>query len=285
MIGIYHSKDLDGFTSGTIIKLKYPEAKMIGYNYGEILDIDTKGEPIIIADVSFPMKNMFELAKLSNWQLTWIDHHISTINDYNSYVESNESFCNAVLENGIAACEGTWKHLFPNIEIPLAVKLLGEYDTWRNSDKERWNNEILPFQFGMRIYCNSLETFPIDVFENEKLVKQIINDGLIVLKYQSQSNEFQCKKAAFEFEFNGLRAICLNGGGFNLDVFKSVYDENIHDIMIPFQFNGKNWSFSLYTTKDDIDCSKIAKLYGGGGHKKASGFQIDDIRKIFSNII
>jgi hypothetical protein len=130
-----------------------------------------------------------------------------------------------------------------------------------------------------------LETFPIDVFENEKLVKQIINDGLIVLKYQSQSNEFQCKKAAFEFEFNGLRAICLNGGGFNSDVFKSVYDENIHDIMIPFQFNGKNWSFSLYTTKDDIDCSKIAKLYGGGGHKKASGFQIDDISKIFSNII
>lgn len=31
MIGLYHSEDLDGFTSGAIIKLKYPEAKMIGY--------------------------------------------------------------------------------------------------------------------------------------------------------------------------------------------------------------------------------------------------------------
>jgi oligoribonuclease NrnB/cAMP/cGMP phosphodiesterase (DHH superfamily) len=227
---------------------------------------------------------MVKVAQLSNWQLTWIDHHISAINDYKEFIGEGESFCNAVLENGIAACEGTWKHLFPEKQMPLSVNLLGEYDTWRNADKQRWNNEILPFQFGMRLYCNSVDSFPIEVFENEELVKQIIHEGLTVLKYQSQVNELQCKKASFETEFNGLRAICLNGGGFNSDVFKSVYDESKHDIMMPFQFDGKKWTISLYTTKDEVDCSVIAKANGGGGHKKAAGFQVEDISKVFSQI-
>lgn len=284
MIGVYHNRDLDGFTSGAIIKLKYPDAKMVGYDYGETFEQEVTGEPIIMAGVSLPMKTMVKIAQLSNWQLTWIDHHISAINDYKEFVGDSETFCNAILENGIAACEGTWKHLFPDKQIPLAVKLLGEYDTWRNADKQRWESEILPFQFGMRLYCNSVDSFPIEVFENEELVKQIIHEGLTVLKYQSQVNEWQCKKASFETEFNGLRAICLNGGGFNSDVFKSVYDENRHDIMMSFQFDGNKWTISLYTTKDDVDCSAIAKTNGGGGHKKAAGFQVEDISKVFSQI-
>ncbi len=32
---------------------------------------------------------------------------------------------------------------------------------------------------------------------------------------------------------------------------------------------------SLRTEKEDVDVSKIAKLFGGGGHKKAAGFTID----------
>lgn len=284
MIGIYHSRDLDGFTSGAIIKRKYPEAKLVGYDYGQPFEQEVTGEPIIMADVSLPMKTMLKIAQLSNWQFTWIDHHISAINDYKEFVGNGESFCNAILENGIAACEGTWKHLFPDVEMPLAVKLLGEYDTWRNQDKDRWENEILPFQFGMRQHCNSAETFPIEVFENEQLVRDIINQGVTVLKYQAQVNQLQCKKASFETEFNGLRAICLNGGGFNSDVFKSVYDEDKHDIMIPFQFDGTKWVISLYTTKENVDCSVIAKTNGGGGHKKAAGFQTEDISKVFSKI-
>lgn len=284
MIGVYHNKDLDGFTSGAIIKLKYPDAKMVGYDYGMPFEMDITGEPMIMADVSLPMKTMLKIAQLTNWQFTWIDHHISAINDYKEFVGEGETFCKAILENGIAACEGTWKYLHPDIEMPLAVKLLGEYDTWRNADKKHWDEEVLPFQFGMRLYCNSVETFPTDILVDENKVLRIINEGKLVLKYQSQVNELQCKKAAFEMEFEGLRAICLNGGGFNSDVFKSVYDENKHDIMMPFQFDGKKWTISLYTTKDEVDCSILAKSKGGGGHKKAAGFQVENISTIFSLI-
>lgn len=288
MICIYHNRDLDGFTSGAIVKLKYPETKMIGHDYGQAFNLGViENEPVIMADISLPMEDMVKVAKASGWQLTWIDHHISAIKDYEQFVGNGETFCKAVLENGIAACEGVWKYLFPDRNMPETIKLLGEYDTWRNSCKDRWENKILPFQFGMRVYCNSVDSFPMELIECDNrdlelcMINPIISTGKAILEYQLQVNELQCKKAAFEVDFQGLRAICLNGGGFNSDVFKSVYDENKHDIMIPFQFDGKKWTVSLYSTKDEVDCSVIAKANGGGGHKKAAGFIVDDIKYIF----
>jgi oligoribonuclease NrnB/cAMP/cGMP phosphodiesterase (DHH superfamily) len=282
MICIYHNRDLDGYTSAAIVKLKYPFAILIGYDYGQPFpwgDIP-KGMTVIMVDVSIPIIDMRALA-IRSGQFTWIDHHISAINEFNLEKGKDVDLksINAVLENGISACEGAWKYLFPDLRIPKAVQLLGEYDTWRNSDKQRWENEILPFQFGMRERCNSAETFPLWLLtqDDEEDIIEIIKQGKTILNYNAKVNEAQCKKNAFEIEFEGLRAICLNGGGFNSDVFKSVYDESKHDIMMPFQFNGKFWVISLYTTKDHIDCSVIAKSKGGGGHKKAAGFQTTDI--------
>lgn len=287
MIVIYHSKDLDGYCSGAICKLKYPDAKLIGFDYGQQLPMEDmpEDEPIIMIDVSLPIPEMTQLAKRSGWKLTWIDHHISAINDYKNYIGSGEGFCTAILENGIAACEGGWKYLFPNEQIPTAVKLLGEYDTWRNQDKERWDNAIMPFQYGMRMFCSSAETFPQELLKDyepvtDNPVYKIIHDGRLILSYQKTQNERACRMA-FETEFEGLRAICLNNGGANSQVFDSVYDESKHDVMIPFVFTGKHWTFSLYSTKDEVDCSVIAKSKGGGGHKKAAGFKTKDIPKEF----
>lgn len=289
MIAYYHNRDLDGFSSGAIMRRKFPNATFVGYDYGQPFEMPI-GVPVMMADVSLPMPTMFKIAQSSNFEFTWIDHHASAIQEYQKWLielnKGNEdktiSPIKAILQDGIAACEIAWRYFFPNEGMPLAIKLLGEYDTWRNQDKERWENEILPFQFGMRQVCNSLDTFPTELLEGGSgvMVKKIIENGKVILAYQSQVNEMQCKKA-FEFDFNGLPAICLNGGGFNSDVFKSVYDESKHDLMMPFQWTGKFWTISLYTTKDGVDCSAIAKQNGGGGHKKAAGFQVQDIRTIF----
>lgn len=289
MICIYHSKDLDGYCSGAIVKRKYPHAKMVGYDYGQPLEIEVTGEPIIMVDVSVPMGMMMKLSELSNHQLTWIDHHASAIKDYNEYIEKYSQgnkeavkvFCTAILQDGISACEGAWQFLFPKEPMPTAVKLLGEYDTWRNKDKDRWDNAIMPFQYGMRAFCQSPETFPHQLFDwydivTDNPVYNIIHDGKLILDYQKTQNERACK-SAFEITFEGLRAITLNNGGANSQVFESVYDESKHDVMIPFFFTGKYWTFSLYTTKPEVDCSIIAKSKGGGGHKKAAGFQLKDL--------
>lgn len=283
MIGIYHSRDLDGFASGAIIKRKYPEAKLIGYDYGQSIDLpEWHPEPIVMADVSMPMDKMVEIARLCNWQFTWIDHHKSAIKEYNDFTANGESFCKAVLQDGISAAEIAWKYFFPEEEMPEGILLLGEYDTWRNQDADRWENRIMPYQFGMRSICSSPETFPWDLVVGMFDVagtEEIIQKGKTILEYQRAQDERACK-SSFEAPFEGLRAICLNAGGVSSQTFKSVYDESKHDLMMPFFFNGSFWTVSLYTTKD-IDCSEIAKRKGGGGHRKAAGFQVQNITEIF----
>lgn len=298
MIGIYHSRDLDGYASGAIIKHKYPNAKLIGFDYGQELDFGSmkEDEPIIMSDVSVPIEDMEKLLLHSCFSFTWIDHHKSQILEFVKHCEIKDykekellkgmfKGINVHLHDGISACEGTWKYLFPDKPIPRGIFLLGEYDTWRNQDKNRWDNEILPFQYGMRMICNSAETFPTYLFENDyQFIEDVIEKGKTILKYQAQINETACK-AAFEHEFEGLRLICLNSSIFNSDVFKSVYDESKHDAMMPFKYDGvsKQWILSMYGTKD-IDLSVIAKKWGGGGHKSACGFQVKDITTIFKNI-
>src|ERR1700678_3200365 len=123
MICVYHNKDLDGYCSGAIVKLRYPAAKLIGFDYGMTLPMEEipEGEPIIMIDVSLPMQQMYELAAHSHWQLTWIDHHISAINAWEKEISQGEIFLKAVLQDGISACEGGWKYLFPDDPMPTAV--------------------------------------------------------------------------------------------------------------------------------------------------------------------
>ncbi len=279
----YHNRDLDGYCSGAIMKRKFPNAKIIGYDYGLPLEIPV-GIPIIMADVSLPMPTMFKIAQASGFNFTWIDHHVSAINEYKEFAKGKTDFLKPVLEEGFAACEIAWQYFFPDEDTPIAVTLLGEYDTWRRANQDHWDNFILPFQYGMRQICNSLDTFPMHLLQpgsHREQVDEIIKAGKLILRYQSQQDEYQCRIASFECEFEGLRAICLNGGGFNSNTFDSVYDESKHDVMMPFQWKKGQWAISIYTTKDDIDCSDIAKSNGGGGHKKAAGFQVDDIYSVF----
>jgi oligoribonuclease NrnB/cAMP/cGMP phosphodiesterase (DHH superfamily) len=286
MICIYHSRDLDGYCSGAIVKKKYPDATLIGYDYGKPIPWEQipLGEPIIMVDVSLPMVDMLVMAERSKRQFTWIDHHSSAIKDFNEFFIENDGLITPVLEDGIAACEGTWKYLFPDLESPLTVELLGKYDTWRNQDAHEWEKYILPFQYGMRRNIKDANSFPQHLLTNEVSpddIVEILRFGNVILNYQKEQNTM-AMRGSFVIEFKGLRALACNGGGFSSQAFESVYDEELHDCMMPFKYDGKKWQFSLYTTKD-IDLSILAKEMGGGGHKKACGFQLTELPTFLFN--
>lgn len=49
------------------------------------------------------------------------------------------------------------------------------------------------------------------------------------------------------------------------------------DVCITQCFDGKGWTVSLYSNKEDIDCSICAKIHGGGGHKGAAGCYFEQV--------
>lgn len=287
-----HSRDLDGHCSGAIVKKKYPDAEIIGYDYGEPFPWDKiSGKDVIMVDVSMSMEDMASIA-LSSKTFTWIDHHKSAIDDYaDNFQRKNHDNMIVFLRVGSAACELAWEHFFGEEGYnPFAVFLLGTYDVWRDEDKVFWNDQVMPFQYGMRLKCDSAASFPMQLLDDRipDEVRQIISVGNDILSYQKMQNKGSMK-GAFKSEVHGYQAICCNVGlvNFNSQTFSSVFNPEEHEIMIAFCYLGPlfdQWRVSFYTENPDIDCSVLAKKYGGGGHRGAAGCQVKDWRQVISNI-
>jgi len=276
----YHSADLDGHCSGAIIKQKYPECEMIGINYGDEFpwgDIK-EGEVVYMVDFCLqPFVDMDRLNSLCN--LHWIDHHITAIEEsrHPQFLASGGQF----LDIGRAGCELTWAYVHGSskpYEIPWPIYLLGRYDVWDHSD-----TEVLPFQYGMRQIEDTLpdnQEMWQKLFRGETDYLDIVTQGKLILAYEKSQNAKFCNAYAFETSLNGFTAICVNRGFINSKVFDSVFDPAIHALMITFvrmKLPARTWRVSVYAETDDIDCSAIAKVYGGGGHKNAAGFQCVDL--------
>lgn len=277
----YHKSDLDGICSGAIIKYKYPECEMIGVDYGDDinpLDHIDLGKECYVVDFAFSSEIMEKLFYKTH--LIWIDHHKSSFDIVNKINNSHGIVGTTIhgkREIGKAGCELTWEYLFPEREMPEAIQLLGRYDVWDNSAEWCWENRTLPFQYGMKSLNRSVDSkFWHLLFSDNRQINKIVDKGILILVYQKEQNKKILENNYFEREFQGLKAICLNNQVYNSQVFDSLWDEDKYDIMICFAYTGKHWKVSLYSTKDSVDCSELAKEFGGGGHKGAAGFILID---------
>jgi oligoribonuclease NrnB/cAMP/cGMP phosphodiesterase (DHH superfamily) len=265
----FYHRDMDGKCAGAIVfhktPLKYPE--MVDIDYKDILDLKTisPNEEIWIVDFSFKPEVMEEILKITQ-NIIWIDHHKTSM----EYKYSKE--LSGIRDNNFSGCELTWKFIHPEIPLPIIVEMLGRYDVW---DFSKWGEKLNQLQAGIRLW----ETEPshpnwTEWLKREASLDKELEGGYFALRYRNNQAISLIKALSFFAEFEGYSAVCCNAGLVSSQLFDSVKED--YDLMIPFYFDGKQWTVSLYTKKD-IDCSEIAKKYGGGGHKKAAGFQCKEL--------
>jgi len=284
----YHSADLDGHCSAAIVKDRYPEAELYPINYGDQFpwsDIHP-GEEVWMVDFHLDAPgSMFDLLMLCNGNLTWIDHHVSAIKQYQAeFAERGDAQgIPGKREVGKAACELTWeylhRHCIPqHFPVPKLVHLLGRYDVWDQSDQWAWDKEILPFQMGMRLGDTDPVTMCWDTLfeiirrgQEGQFIDSVIHNGEIVLAYQRNWNAAYMRSHAYEIEWNGIKCLVCNIGRANSQAFDSMFNPRDHDLMVAYScVKGHHYTVSLYS--DTVDCSKIAVANGGGGHRGAAGF-------------
>lgn len=277
MICIYHSRDLDGWVSAAIVRLKYPNVELIGWDYGQPLPILKDFDKLIMVDISFPPET---IGSLMSDRLIWIDHHISAINAMNDA---------ALDPNGIrdvkkAACELTWEYFFPDIKMPELVRLLGRYDCFghKGTDEEL---KVLEFQYGARqLIVNTDEAYSTllicrgngDWSFDGDVCDEIHSQGKAIYKYLcSEARLTYLRK--FEIWLDDKLFACVNAERFNPINFGINYHSDGYDGFACFWYDGKQFMYSLYNDNGDTDVSIIAKNRGGGGHKGASGFRSKEI--------
>lgn len=269
MICFYHKSDFDGICSAAIVKSVYPDIELYPIDHSDTLPIsviDKHKDLIIVVDFSFDMGTMITMHNTA-MDFIWIDHHKSAID---KYLEIPENF-DGLREIGQAACELTWQYFYEE-DMPTAVKLLGRYDVWQLTEIPN----ILEFQQGLKRYTFNPhdDIWQSLLWDDSNVITEIISHGKVILDYQRMENKKTMLSYAIRKKFEGYNCLIANTTVRNSQLFDG-YEEHFNDIdiFIVYSFTNKgNWVVSLYSNNDDVDVSKIATKYGGGGHMGAAGF-------------
>lgn len=287
-LGYYHNKDMDGYFSGAVLKYKYPDIELRGWDYKdavpsfeEMQDFDE----VILIDITFPLSTLLELG--TKTKLTVIDHHISFKRQVDGVAEGYIDF-EYIFDQNLSACELGMKHYFGHI--PPIVELVGKYDTWRANGTYEWEESVLPMKYFLYGCVNKPEDVNTEWFisgedfENDEyeMMLGMIDTGKSILDYERKMDEARTNSYAFEKEaYGGLRALCINTNFMSSETMITKFDPEKHDIQIGFAWNGNGWGVSLRSVEGGADASVIAREHGGGGHKGAAGFEVKQFEDIF----
>lgn len=287
-ICFYHSADFDGLCSGAIVKRFAPDVELVGYDYDQDFPWEkVAGREVYMVDVSLPPADMQRICDDAK-SFTWIDHHPRAITSVLD-AEVGPMLTNCRVEDypgrKISACELTWEWFAPDVageypdpKLPLAVHLLGRYDVWDHEGEPR----AMPFQYGARAKIlggvDDLQWSELLDPDMDRLTHDILEAGYQLWHYQQSEDAKVARACCFDAELDGLKILACNRGLTNSSLFDTVWDPEKYHAMSPFYLNKRGqWKVSLYTTREDVDCSEIAKRYGGGGHQKAAGFHCEKL--------
>ncbi len=290
-LGFYHSKDMDGYLSGAVLKYKYPDIELRGWDYkDEVPSFETMDgfDEIILIDVTFPFDILQELG--TKTKLTVIDHHTSFKKQVDNHLQIGHDVVTDnlkyitfeyIYDEKLSACELGFKYYFGYI--PPIIELVGKYDTWRANGTSEWETVVLPMKYYLYGKVNKpddVKNYWFDKYSGD-IVDSMLEIGESIMEYERKMDESKTNSYAFEREAYGLRALCINTNFMSSETMITKFDSSKHDIMIGFAYNGNNWGISLRSIEGGADVSQIARERGGGGHKGAAGFQVDNFEDIF----
>ena len=290
---VFHKVDLDGQSSAAIVKHFIPNAIFKPYNYndpypfaaGEIYPEDR----VFFVDVTIqPYTEMLRIYEIVGKNLHIMDHHKSFLESEVGLELKEKLGKNFHCSLQKAGCELTWEflsflHQQTRVDsMPKAIKLLGQYDAWRDSTLKHlpydtlWNT-VLAFQMGMRQDKFNTREFIANYILTNRNIDKTVESGLVILKYQDSQNSLAMNHA-FSAVIKGFKCLIINTGSRNSQTFVSKWNPEEYDFMVAFSMTkDRKWGWSFYTDKVGFDASALAAQFGGGGHAGAAGCTTDEL--------
>jgi len=285
----YHD-DSDGKCAGFWVSLNVgindgyndmPEIRPINYRDKFPMETIRPNEQIYIVDYSIAPDEMRGLLGITK-NVTWIDHHKTAIEKYQGF----EHDIRGIRYDGVAGCMLTYCYihhmtsrgegeikafdLSMTNDAPLFTKLIADWDVW----KFDFGDDTRHFQTAFNAYDFSPSSKLWDRFFTSPFAEQdLILQGKTMMQFRDGWAK-SYMSLGFETVFEGVKCFAVNLGHCNSEYFKSL-PEGQYDVLMPFVYDGNQYTVSLYSKT--VDVSDIAKKYGGGGHKGASGFQCKEL--------
>lgn len=264
---IYHKNCYDGFTAAWVCRKALTATSLYGdvlwlhpMAYGDPLPDLTDYTELVIVDFSFPRPVMVELHDRFGGAVTCLDHH----------------------KTAQANCEGLGWCIFDMTKSGAGLAWDRYFSTPRPKlvdyveDRDLWNWK-LPFSREVNYYISSYER----TFENwDKLHTYLESDlefcatqGEAIARYADQKAKEIAAEAKIENILDYLVPVVNCPYVYGSDVANLLLEQHPEAKFAAYYFDRadgeQQWGLRC---RDDFDVSEIAKVFGGGGHKRASGF-------------
>lgn len=267
---IIHHNDLDGCCSAHLVYKHLhcdKDITFIEVDYGRRVPEVNNGDDIWIVDFSFTPEIMEKWQDVAS-SVTWIDHHKSAVDKFATF----HKLISGVRKDGDkSACALTHAYLY-GTEMPYYVQAISNIDIHNICEPDD-----LLFYLGMqandyspanRVWLRADDHPELVINQGCDIYEYLMNEGV---RYVADNGYWV--KSTFG-KVNGF--VCNNG---NIHSMKAYAPEA--DVWATFNYNPESkWTVILYS--DTVNVEEIAKVFGGGGHPYAAGFQTNDIRVVLN---
>lgn len=260
---IYHNNCSDGITAAWVVTLKYLDAELFGADFG-VDPPDTTNRDVIIVDFSYKrdtIKEMYNKAK----SLIVLDHHKTAEEELKGL-----PYCIFDMKKSGAGL--AWDYFFPGKKRHMIVNYIEDKDLWSwTLTNSREVNLALNTPTLTIERLNQLNEYYGKSNSYEHVFLHDMETKGKVLLEQSQTYILRVAKSAYLIKLDNYNVLAVNSSLFQSEL--GNYLAKDRPFAVVWMWNGENYIVSLRGKEEsNVDVSKIAKKYGGGGHKLAAGF-------------
>ena len=256
---LYHANCTDGMGAAYAAwKLLGSKAEYIPCQYGEPPP-DVIGRNVACLDFAFSNAVTKQMIEDAN-SFIIIDHHKSAM------VELHD-ISNAIFDMKHSGAILAWGFFHPGKEPPKFLNYIEDRDLWT------WE---LPYS---KEFSASFDMVPFDFDEFDKFCDDSVFDdaikrGSYILAYSKTVVKKICDKAV-KRQFEGKSVMIVNSSHWMSEIGNRLSQDCDFAAVWFFDHHSRQTIVSLRSFHDSVDVSEIAKKFGGGGHKKAAGFQLN----------
>jgi uncharacterized protein len=269
---LYHDNCPDGFGSALAAYLKFGDkSEYIGVKHQQDPPAMDAGAEVYILDFSYPRQVMEQLLQQHDRVIT-LDHHKTA-------QEALLGLSGVLFDMNRSGAMISWEYFHPDREIPDLLRYIQDRDLWHW--KLEGTGEIAA---GLQLVPKEFDRW-IDLLTPEGL-QQLRQDGATILKYQNKEIQGLFKHVYVDSlpPYQAVTGEWLTGAKIplvncsNHDIVSELCHQMLdrypeHPVVASWSRGKATISYSL-RSQPDFDCSAIAQLYGGGGHKNSSGFKL-----------
>lgn len=284
---IYHDKCADGFTSAWAVYKAFGDEVDFFGGVHQNPPPDVKGRDVIMVDFSYKRPVIDEMAAVAS-SILILDHHKTAEADLAPFVGTaiDSTLCeewqrsklgdptarkvNALFDMTRSGALITWEFFHPGRPVPNIVQYVSDRDLWQF--KLPLSREVNAYIFAHEYTFRNWNY--LDAATRDHMGVQHVGDmgGAIEKKHHKDVAELT---AAFK------RRMMIGGHEvWAANIPYTLTSDAGHLMAMGEPFAACYWDtpegrvFSLRSTDEGLDVSEIAKQYGGGGHRNASGFRL-----------